>query len=315
MDAASTVRLAVIGAGRWGTRYISTIVENSGTLLQCVVSRNELTRTLVPDSCDVVPSWQEALARDNLDGIVIATPPHTHFDIATVALARELPVIVEKPMTLDVAQAYALRRQAEAAGVPFLVGHVHLFSPVFARMKRELTTLGPIRRIRSVGANQGPIRIDIPAMWDYGPHDLAMTLDLLADRPSAVAARLADRLVTTEGFGEAINIELEFGMTTRAEINVSNIAKRRIRLFEVQTDTCSVVYDDTQDQKLKRRNLGSTVDFVLDYEEERPLTRLVREFASAIRERRPTPEALTLGCAVIDILAQCQTILTGTARP
>lgn len=315
MDTGAPVRLMVIGAGRWGRRYISTIVSNPGTQLQCVVSSNEASRSLVSDSCDIVPTWQEAMERSDIDGVIIATPPDTHFDIASAALNRGLPLIVEKPVTLDTKQAVALAEQVETAGVPVFVGHVHLFSAAFARMKRELAGLGPIRHIRSVGANRGPIRPDTPMMWDYGPHDLAMTLDLLAERPTGVTAKVVDRVATDEGIGESVEIVLDFGTSTRAEINVSNIADRRIRSFEVATDTCSVVYDDTQAEKLRRLRLDGTMETVLDCDEALPLTRLVCEFADAIRERRSMPQALALSCSLIDILAQCQKILTGTPRP
>lgn len=315
MAASSTIRLMVIGAGRWGRRYISTISTIPDTQLVCVASGNADTKTLVPDSCAVVPSWREAIVQDDIDGVIVATPPHTHFEIASAALSRALPLIVEKPLTFDVTQAMNLRAQAAAANVPVFVGHVHLFSPAYIRLKSELATLGPVRHIRAAGANRGPIRSDTPPMWDYAPHDIAMTLDIIAQRPSSVAAKVLDRVTTDEGVGESIAITLEFGSATRAEINVSNIADRRIRTFEASTDEASIIYDDTRDDKLRRREADSSVESLLSHDAELPLTRLVSEFVQAIRESRHMPDALSLSCEVIEILAECQTMLTGTARP
>ena len=43
--------------------------------------------------------------------------------------------------------------------------------------------LGPIREIAAVAGNRGPYREDVAVLWDWGPHDVAMALDLVGASP------------------------------------------------------------------------------------------------------------------------------------
>jgi predicted dehydrogenase len=120
-------------------------------------------------------------------------------------------VLVEKPMTLSVADAKLMAECAQRAGVLVMVGHTHLYSAAFRELKSRGAALGTLFETRSVGGNRGPYRLDTPVLWDWGPHDVAMCLELIDEAPHAVQARrvAAERL--PEGLGEAIELALEFG--------------------------------------------------------------------------------------------------------
>jgi predicted dehydrogenase len=67
-------------------------------------------------------SVDEALALDGVDAVTVATPPHTHADIAHAAIAAGKHVICEKPFARDTAEARTMLAAAEAAGVVHLLG-------------------------------------------------------------------------------------------------------------------------------------------------------------------------------------------------
>ena len=67
-------------------------------------------------------SLGEALSLDDVDAVTIATPPHTHADIALAAIAAGKHVLCEKPFARDAAEGRTVLAAAEAAGIIHLLG-------------------------------------------------------------------------------------------------------------------------------------------------------------------------------------------------
>ncbi|MFX9093384.1 Gfo/Idh/MocA family oxidoreductase, partial [Acinetobacter baumannii] len=71
----------------------------------------------------VTPDPLAAIARTDVDLVVIATPNASHAPLASAAIAAGKAVVVDKPMALDLAQSRTLVAQARAANVPLWVFH------------------------------------------------------------------------------------------------------------------------------------------------------------------------------------------------
>lgn len=72
--------------------------------------------------------WKELLARDDLDAVGVAAGPALHLDIALAAVARGLPVFIEKPPAPDAAGAARLAEASARAGVPVMIGFMKRYS-------------------------------------------------------------------------------------------------------------------------------------------------------------------------------------------
>lgn len=117
-----------------------------------------------------IPHWVKSHDWDKAaDGIIIASPPETHFWIARECLASGIPVLIEKPVTLDAAQALEL---VSLGGIAF-AGHTRLYSPAWRLYKESLPP------VVSVDAVMGRAIRD-PWM-ECGPHLAAMCFDLGLD--------------------------------------------------------------------------------------------------------------------------------------
>jgi predicted dehydrogenase len=88
---------------------------------------------------------------DQIDGVVIATPDHTHAVIAMEAMERGLPVYVQKPLTHSVAEARGLAKIAERTGVITQMGNQG-HSSDDARLINEYIREGAIGEVRRVHA-------------------------------------------------------------------------------------------------------------------------------------------------------------------
>lgn len=89
-----------------------------------------------------VPRWYDdaaaLLADPEVDAVYVATPPSSHREIASMAIAAGKPVYVEKPMAIDHAECEAIIQAGRAAGVPVFVAYYRRMLPRFRRIARLL---------------------------------------------------------------------------------------------------------------------------------------------------------------------------------
>lgn len=296
------VRLGLVGAGRWGRNYIRTIAALPGMRMARLASRNPGSADLAPADCSIFADWREMLDPSALDGVIVATPPNTHAEIALQAISSGLPLLIEKPFTMNLAQAQLVRDQALERGVLVMVDHLHLFSPAYRALKSLRAACGQIRTIRTEAGNHGPYRPDAPVLWDWGAHDVAMCLDLLGTTPNHFKATVMERQVVENGVGETIAIELGFPMGQSAFLRMSNLTDRCRRL-EVQCEQASLVYDDVAEHKLVlSRHDGDRSISIVD---SKPLGVAVSEFVAAINASSRSGANLDLAVSVVAVLADC----------
>jgi len=75
---------------------------------------------------------ETALEEAQIDAAIISSPNTFHFDQAMRCISRGIPVLIEKPVTDNVADAHRLVEYAESRGVPVLVGHHRTYSPLLS---------------------------------------------------------------------------------------------------------------------------------------------------------------------------------------
>jgi predicted dehydrogenase len=225
--------------------------------------------------------------------------------MAHYAISHDLPVLVEKPLTMDVHEARTLRRLAMDRKVPLLVDHVYLYHPAYRALRRELGGKAPLT-ISGAAGNDGPFRPDAPVLWDYGPHDIAMCLDLVGATPSRVRAKRLDRRLVGGAIGETIQLHLEFPSGTKADLVISNLLNERSRLLSVDTGSERLVFDDSGEPKVYREAVGaSRPSEPIPFVAEPPLAVAVREFLDAIVRGSPTEAEANLATEVVVTLARC----------
>ena len=96
---------------------------------------------------------------ERVDFISIATPNHTHFEIAKAAVEAGFNVVCDKPLTFDLPQAEELARLVEQHKVVFAVTHNYTGYPL-VRQAREMVQSGELGEIQAIRASyiQGWLR-------------------------------------------------------------------------------------------------------------------------------------------------------------
>ncbi|MDZ4820118.1 MAG: Gfo/Idh/MocA family oxidoreductase [Planctomycetota bacterium] len=103
-------------------------------------------------------------AEERIDFASIATPNHTHFEIAKAAVDAGFNVICDKPMTFDLKQAEELAAAVDKSGVVFAVSHNYTGYPLI-RQAREMILCGDLGEINAIRVSyiQGWLRTKLEA--------------------------------------------------------------------------------------------------------------------------------------------------------
>ena len=253
----------------------------------------------------ITSEWKQVARAKDLDGVIVCTPPALHAEMTTAAIEAGLPVLTEKPLTMDWASSKALLEFAAKKRAFVLVDHIHLFHEAYSLLRRGAQKNGPVRALITEGGNWGPFRREIPPLWDYGPHDVAFCLDLMGKMPQKVEAWIEKGQETPEGGGENVRITLIFTGGVRAEIRVGNLFKSRVRRFEARFSDKALVLNDLKPIELTRHSLiqgalGPAKK--IECSTESPLAQAVKTFAQGIKEGRKDLASLALGVDVVEVL-------------
>ncbi len=121
------IRIGLIGAGSFACRYhIPNLLKRDDAELISICRRSDDKRRLIQQKFRVPAAYSdyhEMLEKEELEGIIISSPHHVHDEQIKACFERGLPVLVEKPMTIDADRAQELHEYAEECSIPFLVGY------------------------------------------------------------------------------------------------------------------------------------------------------------------------------------------------
>jgi predicted dehydrogenase len=280
---------------------VRTVAELEEVELARAASTNPEAQNLVPAACEVSGDWRNVATAADLDGVIIATPPARHAEMTRVAIDAGLAVLVEKPLALSASDARCLLALARERNAWVLVDHTHLFHPAFERLAKLAAECGRVRRIRAEAGNRGPFREDVPVLWDWGAHDVAMCLSLVPGEPRSVSSRFLERRTSAEGQGETLELTLELANGAPAELRLSNLFGEKRRWFEVTCDQAVLRYDPLSPSPLVVIRSGEPIESSAPTGA-LPLTRAVLAFVAGIRSEARDFASLSLGVDVVSTL-------------
>src|SRR2546430_2970828 len=323
------VRFGVVGWGYWGPK----IARNLDALAQGTV-------TMVADmdeyrlaSLKINKPWIKTTTRaeevfcSDVDGVIIATPVRTHYRLAKEALLSGKHVLVEKPLTANIAEAEELVALAQEQGCVLMVGHTFEYNPAVNELRKLVQSgeLGKIYCIEAERLNLGLFRSDINVIWDLAPHDISILLYILGQTPKQVTIQAHAHLQPR--IQDIAHLDLEFADGMTAHIHVSWLHPCKVRRVTVIGNAKMAVYDDTNPaEMLKIYNKGADVhaDPLVSYrlgevtiphiDWIEPLRLECEDFANAIRlGTRPRAHG-GVGLAVVRVLATAQEVLERQER-
>ncbi len=144
-------RVGVIGAGAHGERYVRHGGQDVPGMTATALCRRDAAAGQEMAARFGVRYHREsaALISDpEVDGVVICTPPSSHFDLAAAVLAAGKPLLLEKPMTGVLDEAERLARLDASAKHPLMVGQSLRWNPVILKVRELVPRLGRLHLLR-----------------------------------------------------------------------------------------------------------------------------------------------------------------------
>ena len=88
----------------------------------------------LPEHIKIYDSWKNLCNSSTIDGIVVATPPSTHIEIANYAITNNLPVLIEKPLSLSLDETLDFFKKIKLFKKNIMVNFIHLYNPIYIEM-------------------------------------------------------------------------------------------------------------------------------------------------------------------------------------
>jgi predicted dehydrogenase len=221
--------MAVVGVGHLGKEHARILAGLPDVELVGVVDTNSEQARTVADRCGTTAfdSYEHLIPR--VDAACVVVPTLHHYRVAGAFLRAGVPILVEKPIAGNLAQADEMVRLADANNVLMQVGHIERFNPAFEELQRR-----PIRPKFVECERHGPFTgrsTDIGAVLDLMIHDLDLLLALVGSRVESVDAVGA---AVFGGHEDVVNARLTFADGCIATVTASRVSqrpKRRLRVW------------------------------------------------------------------------------------
>lgn len=148
-----SVRTAVIGIGNMGSAHVNCIgsgrIQGMELVAACDLApeRRDYLKERFP-AVDAYSNWEDVIAREDIDAVIIAVPHPLHGKIAMAAMKSGKNVLTEKPEDVSVTVAAQMNETAKQTGKVFGIMFNQRTNPLFAKAKAiiENGELGELKR-------------------------------------------------------------------------------------------------------------------------------------------------------------------------
>lgn len=241
------VNLGLIGAGNWGKKYILAFENISNANISWVFSKNrDLEEGEIPKCAKFTKDYKEILEDKHVEGIIIATPPETHFEIARDSLDKNKNVLLEKPFTTCSEDAKKLIELSIEKDKILMAGHQYLYHSYVDYIKKVIESgeLGKIERIISRRMKSGS-ESKYNALWNLAPHDIYLANFLIGSQPKEIYAEK----IIKKGL-EQIKLSLSYEKDIDVIIEVANEFNEKIRKMMIYGTKSNLIFDDLEYNKV-----------------------------------------------------------------
>jgi predicted dehydrogenase len=276
----------------------------------------------------------ELIRHPELDAVVIATPIHTHYQLAKQALLAGKHVLVEKPLATSAAEVQELMNLAAEKGLLLMVDHTFLYTGAVQKIKTlvEQGELGTLNYFDSTRINLGLFNPNWSVIWDLAVHDLSIFFYITGGKkPVSVSA--VGQSHTAMGIEDLAYTTLFFEDGMMAHIASSWISPVKIRKTLIGGTKKMVIYDDVEPtEKIKIYDSGFTVRspeemhrWLVDYrfgdifipklEQKEALSGVAHDFIHCINTGETPLSNAQLGLQVVAVMEAAQESIRKQGAP
>jgi len=267
------VRVGLLAYGAIGHEHLSACMAVPGLELAAVCDRSQArldaAGSAAPDVL-LTTDGEEMLARDDIDLVIVSTPPDTHAMWAMRAVEAGKHVVLEKPMALTSADCDAVLDRASTAGRTALVYQNRRWDSDYLTLKRaiEQGRLGEVFHTETfVGGFGHPCNywhsdalISGGAIFDWGSHFIDQVLQLTDATVESVTAANHKRRWFDVTNADHSRVTVRFDNGTEAEFIHSDLAAALKPKYYVLGTEGAIVGNWRHERLISRTGIGTMAE-------------------------------------------------------
>jgi 2-hydroxy-4-carboxymuconate semialdehyde hemiacetal dehydrogenase len=313
------MKICLAGAGAFGVKHIEALAEIDDVEVVSLIGRKRDATQEVADKFripHVATELSEALARPDLDAVILATPTQLHASQAIACLNAGKHVQIEIPLADNLPAAEAVARRQRETGLVAMVGHTRRFNPSHQWIHQRIVA-GELNiqqmdvqtfffRRRNINALGQPRSWTDHLLWHHAAH----TVDLFAWQTGEIIAAHALQGPIHPELGIAMDMSIQLKSATGAICTLAlsfNNDGPLGTFFRYIGDTGTYIarYDELIDGKENKVDV-SKVDVSMNGIELQD-----REFVAAIRRKREPKASVAQVLSCYRTLARLEAQLSG----
>ena len=222
------IKMALVGCGHMGKIHLQKLSSFDEIQIVGIVDvdtkrANDLAQ---PINVPAFNNYKKLLG--NVDGVIIATPTETHYQIAKDFLKSGTHILLEKPITSRQDQAQELINLAQTRQLILQVGFLERFNPAISKI---LPIIKKPLLIESRRSSEFTGRsTDIDVVLDLMIHDIDLILSIVREDVCDIRAQgvsfITDKL-------DMASARIEFSNGCIADLNASRISSKKERTLTV----------------------------------------------------------------------------------
>jgi predicted dehydrogenase len=333
----SLVGIGVVGYGYWGPNLVRNFSTSESTRVLGVsdldparLANSKRLHPAIPTTSD----FRDLLENPKIDAVAIATPVHTHYELALAALKAGKHVFVEKPLAPTADQVRRLIDEADKRNLTLMVDHTFLYTPAVQKIRELLRdgSLGDIYYYDSIRSSLGLFQSDVNVIWDLAVHDISIIHYILKEEPVAVSATGSSHVAGSPE--NMAHITLFFNSSCVAHVSVNWLSPIKVRQTFIGGSRKMIVYDDVEPtEKIKVYDKGITLNGTAEKEHQlrigyragdmwaphistkEALNTEAEHFADCIRNGTTPISSGASGLRVVEILEAASRSIAEQGRP
>jgi predicted dehydrogenase len=179
--------IGLVGCGRWGANILRDLVDLG---CEVAVADSDPAAASVASAAGACVVVDDVMRLPDVEGIVVASSTRSHGHVVAGALAHNVPIFVEKPLMTDVGGLEALALTAENRVFEMHKWRYHPGIEMLASVAGS-GELGSVESLQTTRLGWVDHHHDVDPIWVLAPHDLSIAIEILAELPEPLAARVA----------------------------------------------------------------------------------------------------------------------------
>ena len=233
-------KLALVGIGKWGKTLLKEFNNISIVTLCYSTGDNQNIKWLKKNFPKIThtENFNDILNSD-VDGVIVATPINTHFEIVKKLLNNNKHVFVEKPLTIKKSDASKLISLANKKKLVLFVGQIFLYHPVLTKIKSILKN-DPIQFVNFEWKKFGTFNENI--YYNLLSHDLSIILDLFG-MPKKPKVLFKHGTVTST---DNVILTFDFNKNKKCLIHIDRFANVITKSVKFETKNKILLWNDNE---------------------------------------------------------------------